>query len=58
MRHRELAGDRKLAGLLRDIVDLKDAGHYGLANVRPRRAKSVVRKATALIEAARNSVTL
>jgi hypothetical protein len=49
-------GDLKLAALLRDVIDLKDAGHYGLANLRASRAKSVVRKAAALVEAARSRV--
>lgn len=57
--HREAAnhlervtGDRKLAGLLRDLVDLKDSGHYGLTDVAMSRAKSAARKAGQLVDAA------
>lgn len=51
-----VTGDRKLAALLRDVIDLKDAAHYGLDPVRSTRARSVLRKATALVEAARGRV--
>lgn len=50
-----VTGDRRLAGLLRD-VDLKDAGHYGLSDVGSSRARSVLRKADQLVDAARDRV--
>lgn len=48
-----VTGDTKLAGLLRDVVNDKDAAHYGLENIRIAAAKSCVRKAGQLVEAAR-----
>lgn len=48
--------DKKLAGLLRDVVDLEDAGHYGLSNVGSSRARSVFRKADQLVTAAQERV--
>lgn len=51
-----ITGDKKLAGLLRDVVDLKDAGHYGLSNIGASRAKSALRKADQLVLAARDRV--
>jgi hypothetical protein len=61
--HREAAdhlegasGDKKLAALLRDVVDAKDGGHYGLTNVHAARARSAVRKAGRLVEEARQRV--
>jgi hypothetical protein len=52
----QVSGDRQLAALLRDVIDLKDAGHYGLSNVALSRAKSAVRKADKLVSAARTRV--
>jgi hypothetical protein len=52
----QVTGDKKLASLLRDVVDLKDAGHYGLSNIGSSRAKSVLRKADQLVGAARDRV--
>ncbi len=51
-----VTGDKKLASLLREVVDLKDTGHYGLSNVGSTRAKSVFRKAEQLVAAARDRV--
>lgn len=51
-----VTGDKKVAALLRDVVDLKDASHYGLASVATSRAKSAVRKCSALVDAARGRV--
>jgi hypothetical protein len=51
-----ITGDKRLAGLLRDVLDLKDAGHHGLSNVGSSRAKSVFRKADQLVAAARDRV--
>ncbi|MGH9038943.1 MAG: hypothetical protein ACRDZ3_01800 [Acidimicrobiia bacterium] len=52
----QVTGDVTLAGLLRDVIDLKDVGHYGLTNVTVSRAKSAVRKAKMLLTAARERV--
>jgi hypothetical protein len=52
----KVTGNRALAGLLRDIVDLKDAGHYGLSDVTAGRARSALRKAAKLVAAARDRV--
>jgi hypothetical protein len=51
-----ITGNKKLAGLLRDVVDLKDAGHYGLSDVGSSRAKSALRKADQLVTAAQDLV--
>ena len=51
-----VTGDKKLAALLRDVVDLKDASHYGLASLAGNRAKSALRKAAALVEEAQRRV--
>lgn len=47
----KVTGDAKLATTLRDVVNLKDLGHYGLGNVSASRAKSAIRKARLLVEA-------
>jgi hypothetical protein len=39
-----VTGDKRLASLLRDVVNLKDLGHYGLGNVVVTRARSALRK--------------
>ena len=41
----QVTNEKKLASLLRDVIDLKDGGHYGLTNVQVTRATSAVRKA-------------
>lgn len=51
-----VTGDKSLAGMLRELVDLKDAGHYGLSDVAASRAKSALRKAAKLVAAARARV--
>jgi hypothetical protein len=51
-----VTGDRRLAGLLRDVLDLKDTGHYGLVDVQLARAKSAVRKAEELVTTATQQV--
>lgn len=51
-----ITGDKQLASLLRDIVDLKDAGHYGLSDIATSRGTSGVRKAEQLVSAARTRV--
>jgi len=61
--HREAAdfvekvtGDRTLGQPLRDLADYKDQAHYGVANVRVQRAKTAIRRARQLIDAARTQV--
>lgn len=61
--HREAAallekvtGDSGLGSLLREVIALKDAGHYGLGNVVVSRAKSAVRKASQLVSEAERRV--
>lgn len=48
-----VTADPRLAGLLREVLEDKDAAHYGLNNVQLSRARSAVRKATQLVEAAK-----
>jgi hypothetical protein len=52
----QVTGDQRLAGLLRDVLDLKDIGHYGLVDVQLARAKSAVRKAEELVATAARQV--
>lgn len=52
----KVTSDKRLGSLLRDVIDLKDGGHYGLANVRVTKAKSAVRKARQLVEEAEKYV--
>jgi hypothetical protein len=52
----KVTGDKKLATTLRDVVNLKDLGHYGLGNVAAARAKSAIRKARQLVEEAERRV--
>jgi hypothetical protein len=61
--HREAAeflgtvtGDRDLARFLRELIDLKDAAHYGLENVKAQGAKAAIRRARSLVAAARDRV--
>jgi hypothetical protein len=49
-------GDKRLGTLLRDVVTLKDLGHYGLGNVVVSRAKAAVRKAGQLVAEAEKRV--
>lgn len=51
-----VTGDAKLARALRDLIDLKDASHYGVRNVQVRNARRAVRKATQLIDAAADRI--
>lgn len=48
----QITGDTACAGALRDLIDLKDASHYGVRNVQVRNATRAVRKATQLVDAA------
>ena len=52
-----VTGDKALGTALREAIDLKDQGHYGLVNVQVSRAKKAVRRAAALVAAAERSVT-
>lgn len=45
-----------MATLLRDVVTLKDMGHYGLGNVVVSRAKAAVRKSGQLVAEAEKRV--
>lgn len=47
-----VTGDTKLGDLLRECVDLKDSGHYGLKNVQLTRAKTAIRRAERLVNVA------
>lgn len=51
-----VTGDEKLAGLLAEVLDDKDAAHYGLGNVRLSKAKTAVRKAAQLVGAAKTRI--
>ncbi len=58
-RHREGAdflaaatGRKELGDWLRLVIDLKDAGHYGLGNVSMANTKTALRNARKLVEAA------
>ncbi len=48
----EVTGDRQLAAALRDALDLKDSGHYGLANMSKTNAAKAIRRARKLVDAA------
>jgi HEPN domain-containing protein len=52
----QVSGDQRLAALLRQVLDLEDQAQYGLSNVREDRARSAIRKAGQLVEAARERV--
>lgn len=52
----QVTGDARLAATLRDLVDLKDASHYGVRDVQLTRARSAVRKAGLLVEEAARRV--
>lgn len=47
----QVTGDRSLASALRDALDLKDSGHYGLANVSKTNAAKAIRRAERLVAA-------
>jgi hypothetical protein len=52
----QVTGDLQLAGTLRDLLDLKDASHYGIRNVQVRGARTALRKAARLVGAAADHV--
>jgi len=51
-----VTGDKALGRTLRELVDLKDAGHYGVGNVSRTNARKALRRATRLIEEATTRV--
>lgn len=48
----EVTGDAALAKALREVLDLKDAGHYGLSNVSSANCTAALRRARTLVDAA------
>jgi hypothetical protein len=46
----EVTADAGLARALRDVLDLKDAGHYGLSNVSSENCLTALRRARALLD--------
>lgn len=44
-----VTGDKGLGRTLRELVDLKDAGHYGVSNVSRTNAKKALRRASWLV---------
>ncbi|WP_432561587.1 hypothetical protein [Kineococcus sp. SYSU DK003] len=53
----ETTGDAGLARGLREVLDLKDAGHYGLSNVSQADCTAAIRRARTLVEAAAARMT-
>lgn len=47
-----VTGDKALGRTLRELVDLKDAGHYGVSNVSRTNATKALRRAARLVDAA------
>ncbi|MGH9090331.1 MAG: hypothetical protein ACRDZR_02960 [Acidimicrobiales bacterium] len=47
----QVTGDRHLGSALRDALDLKDSGHYGLSNVSKANAAKAIRRAQRLLDA-------
>ncbi|GAB3216348.1 hypothetical protein GCM10027586_08570 [Kineococcus gypseus] len=52
----EVTGQATLARALREVLDLEDAGHYGLSNVSTANCTAVLRRAQTLVEAATDRV--
>lgn len=52
----DVTGDKQLGSLLREVVNLKDIGHYGLGDVVSSRAAAAVRKARQLVREAEDRV--
>ncbi|WP_432491753.1 hypothetical protein [Kineococcus gypseus] len=48
----ETTGDAGLTRGLREVLDLEDAGHYGLSNVSQANCTAAVRRARTLVEVA------
>lgn len=53
----EITGDATLARALREVLDLKDAGHYGLSNVTAANCTAALRRARTLVDAAATRMT-
>ncbi len=51
-----VTGDKALGKALRDLIDIKDQAHYGIDNVKTRRAATAVRRAKVLMAAASGGV--
>jgi hypothetical protein len=51
-----LTGDEALSLALREAIDLKDGGYYGLGNIELNRAKKVIRRAERLVAAGESRV--
>ena len=52
----DVTGDTALGKKLRELVDLKDAGHYGLAGIGLSKARMAVRRAESLVSEAKRRV--
>jgi hypothetical protein len=52
----QVTGEAELARVLRQVIDLKDAGHYGLADVSLTRAKAAIRGAARVVAVAQERV--
>jgi len=52
----DVSGNKALAKALGDLIDLKDQAHYGIDNVRLRRAGTAIRRAKVLVDAAEREV--
>jgi hypothetical protein len=52
----EVTGDKALGAALREAIDLKEEGHYGLSNVELNRARKAIRRAERLVAAAETRV--
>jgi hypothetical protein len=51
-----VTGDQALGRVLRELVDLKDAGHYGVGNLTRANATKALRRAHRLLDAAGSRV--
>ena len=51
-----VTGDRAFGRTWRELIDLKDAGHYGLRNVSRTNARKALRRAKKLVEEAASRV--
>ncbi|MCU1364316.1 MAG: hypothetical protein JWM55_2144 [Acidimicrobiaceae bacterium] len=52
----EVTGDKALSLALREAIDLKDEGHYGLGNIELNRDKKAIRRAERLVAAAESRI--
>jgi hypothetical protein len=51
-----VTGDKALCRTLREFVDLKDAGHYGVRSVSRTNTKKALRRASRLLDEATSRV--